>query len=278
MRVDDVSYNINAAFFAAMSMLDKKVEYRVLPHVYMNIDGKPIHFVGERNHAITEVIVEGDQQKGKYIVWYVYGEEVIGFMTVGYQNLHLYLQEAMKLLIMPPAKYLRSRMIDHKNIVASVFKCRPEIKANRNGILRTASVIRAEFTREREELEGFRTKIRKNVSDEKENQRMKFNKIKAKYDREGVDVVEDEQQIGQDMDKTKQKLIHQKNIQIDNEEREKAVRDGTNLVRTRSGKGYKPGGSAAYLQDDLDIGNYDRKNLNMGSGANPKFDSTNPFN
>ena len=84
MRVDDVSYNINAAFFAAMSMLDKKVEYRVLPHVYMNIDGKPIHFVGERNHAITEVIVEGDQQKGKYIVWYVYGEEVIGFMTVGY--------------------------------------------------------------------------------------------------------------------------------------------------------------------------------------------------
>ena len=98
----------------------------------------------------------------------------------------------MKLLIMPPAKYLRSRMIDHKNIVASVFKCRPEIKANRNGILRTASVIRAEFTREREELEGFRTKIRKNVSDEKENQRMKFNKIKAKYDREGVDVVEDE--------------------------------------------------------------------------------------
>jgi hypothetical protein len=59
----------------------------------------------------------------------------------------------MKLLIMPPAKYFRQRLSDHKSIVASVFKCRPEITANRTGILRTPSVIRAEFTKEREEME-----------------------------------------------------------------------------------------------------------------------------
>ena len=47
--------------------------------------------------------MEGDPNEGKFIIWYIYGEEVVGFVTVGYQNLHLYLWEAMKLLIMPTA-------------------------------------------------------------------------------------------------------------------------------------------------------------------------------
>lgn len=52
-------------------------------------------------------------------------------------------------------------------------------------------------------------------------------------------------------------------------------RDGTTLVKTRSGKGYKPGGS--YLRDDNDLMNYEGRNVNMGSKANPTYKSDNPF-
>jgi len=96
-----MAYNIEAAFYAAMNMLDKRVEFRYIPHTYFKVNDKPVHFVGERGHKYTETIIDGDTKSGRFIIWYVLGEEVVGFCTVGYQNLHLYLWEAMKLLILP---------------------------------------------------------------------------------------------------------------------------------------------------------------------------------
>jgi len=98
----------------------------------------------------------------------------------------------MKLLIMPPAQHLRSELVDHKSIVARVLKCRPEIHCKRSEVIKTPSIIRAEFTREREQLDVFRSSLKQNISEEKDRQRDRFNKIKAKYDREGIEVVEDE--------------------------------------------------------------------------------------
>ena len=43
-----MAYNIEAAFYAAMNMLDKRVEFRYIPHTYMTINEKAIHFIGER--------------------------------------------------------------------------------------------------------------------------------------------------------------------------------------------------------------------------------------
>merc|ERR1712127_368183 len=164
-------------------MLDKRVEFRYIPHSYFTINEKPIHFIGERGQRYSETIIDGDPESGRFIVWYVLGEEVVGFCTVGYQNLHLYLWEAMKLLIMPPATQLRNGQINHKAIVAKVLSCRPEIKAKRSEITKLPSIIRAEFTRERETLEGFKGALKKNISEEK---------LKEKYDKEGVEFVEDE--------------------------------------------------------------------------------------
>jgi len=131
MRMDNASYNIEAAFYAAMNMLDKRVEFRYIPHHYMNINEIPVHFCGEPNQHYRETIIEGDVHSNKFIVWYVWGEEIVGFVTVGYTNLHLYLLEAMKLLVMPTAVELRKEMTSHKSIVARVLKCRPEIIAKR---------------------------------------------------------------------------------------------------------------------------------------------------
>jgi len=49
MREDDMAYNIEAAFYAAMNMLDKRVEFRYIPHTYLTINEKSIHFIGERH-------------------------------------------------------------------------------------------------------------------------------------------------------------------------------------------------------------------------------------
>jgi len=65
-------------------MMDKKVEFRYIPHTYLNIDGRPVHFVGERNHRFSEIVVDGDVHSGKFVIWYIFGEEVIGFATFGY--------------------------------------------------------------------------------------------------------------------------------------------------------------------------------------------------
>jgi hypothetical protein len=51
--------------------------------------------------------VDGDMKSGKFVVYYIFGEEIVGFLTFGYKNLHLYLWEAMKLLVMPQATPLR---------------------------------------------------------------------------------------------------------------------------------------------------------------------------
>jgi hypothetical protein len=79
-------------------------------------------------------------------------------------------------------------------------------------------------------------------------------------------VIEDESQIGKntpEMDqKQQQELMRsmQKKKEAELEELER--RDGSNLVRTRSGKGYKPGGQ--YLRSDTDSQQYDGRNVNMG--------------
>jgi len=188
---------MNAAFYAAMNMLDKRVEFRYIPHAFFTINEKPIHFVGERGQRYSETIIDGDPNSGRFIIWYILGEEVVGFCTVGYQNLHLYLWEAMKLLIMPPAIQLRQKQIDHRAIVAKVLKCRPEITAKRNDAIKIPSIIRAEFTRELEKLDDFKQALKKNIDEENTKQRKKQAKLKEKYDKEGVEVVEDESEIGQ---------------------------------------------------------------------------------
>ena len=103
VRTQDVKYNIEAAFFAAMSMMDKRIEFRYIPFTSMKIGDSPVYFIGERNQAFHEVIIEGDVEKKKFIAYFVYGKEICGVLTVGYQNLHLYIWEAMKMLIMPGA-------------------------------------------------------------------------------------------------------------------------------------------------------------------------------
>lgn len=159
-RTNDIKYNIEAGWFAAMSMMDKRVEFRFFPLASMNINGKPVYYVGERGSPFTEIIINGSLKDKKFVVYYIYGNEITGFMTCGYQNLHLYLWEAMKLLIMPSAVQLRNGTMDYKQIVQKVLQMRPVIHCKRHEIVKTPSIMLAEFDHELARSEDLTQKIK----------------------------------------------------------------------------------------------------------------------
>jgi len=80
----------------------------------------------------------------------------------------LYLLEAMKNLVMPPATVFRSHDNNFEFIVSAVLGIRHDIEAKRKMVLRVASVMRAEFTRESEELEKLRGRMNEQVKGENE--------------------------------------------------------------------------------------------------------------
>ena len=98
----------------------------------------------------------------------------------------------MKQLMMPTASMLQAADGDFDNIVNMVLKIRPDIEAGRQYTIQTPSVIRAEFTREIEALNELRGKFRDNIRGEEAKVQQKLQKIKQKFDREGVDFVQNE--------------------------------------------------------------------------------------
>ena len=114
-----------------MSMLDKKIEFNYIPMQRLQIGDKNIYFIGERGSPFNEVLYHGDLDGDKWVAYYVYKDEIVGFVTCGYVNLHLYLWEAMKNLIMPTAAMLRAHENNFEDIVTHVLKMKGEIKAKR---------------------------------------------------------------------------------------------------------------------------------------------------
>ena len=131
IRTEDIKYNIESGFYAAMNMLDKQVEFRYLPMTPLTIGDKKLYFIGEREQPITDVIIRGKLTDDKWVAFFVFGDEICGFLTCGYQNLHIYLLEAMKQLIMPTAAMLQANNGNFDDIVNSVLRMRPHIEAGR---------------------------------------------------------------------------------------------------------------------------------------------------
>jgi len=77
----------------------------------------------------------------------------------------------------------------------------PHITCDREEYISTLSITKAEFTREIEELDNFRNKVNSNIRTEKQKQKDKIEKLKAKYDAEqGVEFKESEKDLGREID------------------------------------------------------------------------------
>lgn len=84
VRTEDIKYNIECGFHAAMFMLDKQVEFRYLPMTSLTIGEKNLYFVGEREQPITGVIFKGRPGSDKWVAFFTFGDEICGFLTCGY--------------------------------------------------------------------------------------------------------------------------------------------------------------------------------------------------
>lgn len=73
---------------------------------------------------------------------------------------------------------------------------REYVEAARRTTIQNPSVLRAEFQREIDEISELRKRVRDNIEDENMKQRQKIAKLKAQYDREGVEFVEEGTDLG----------------------------------------------------------------------------------
>jgi hypothetical protein len=72
-------------------------------------------------------------------------------------------------------------------------------------------------------LEDFRTALKHNIQIEKEKQRQKMELMKRKYDKEGVEIIDDVSEIGKDDPETqfkKQRKLMQMQMKMDSNEAE----------------------------------------------------------
>lgn len=69
---------------------------------------------------------------------------------------------------------------------------RPVIKCKRHDIIKIPSVMLAEYEHELDKSQELSAKVRMNIERENQIQKEKFMKLKQKYDREGVEYVDDE--------------------------------------------------------------------------------------
>lgn len=97
---------------------------------------------------------------------------------------------------MPTATMLQSSGGDYSQIVQSVLAFAPETTATRVEALKTPAIMLAEFTREIEQMDKLRGRMQANVKQENAKQKQKMKRVKEKYDREGVNFIEDESQMG----------------------------------------------------------------------------------
>jgi hypothetical protein len=76
-----------------------------------------------------------------------------------------------------------------------VLSMRPYIQCKRHDIVKLPSIMLAEFDNELAKSEDLRMKMKKNIERENQIQKEKFQRMKQKYDREGVEFIQDEMDL-----------------------------------------------------------------------------------
>lgn len=106
IRTPNTGFNVQSGFYAALMMLNKTTDFQYLSLERLQIGDKNMYFYGERNNMFDKVHIEGDLNSDKFICYYSRNGIVCGILTFGYTNLHLYMKQAMKHLLMPYCKIL----------------------------------------------------------------------------------------------------------------------------------------------------------------------------
>lgn len=138
----------------------------------MTIGETEIYYIGERNvgYDDTHETKEGD----KKVIYLLKNGEVAGMITIGFTNLHIYLREAMRLLLIPNGQDLRMRDISHKDIVMMVLKHSGKIIAERHDVINQKSILYSVKSSDVDETASLRSKMGQNLKEEKDRVKQKF--------------------------------------------------------------------------------------------------------
>ncbi|CAI2387138.1 unnamed protein product [Moneuplotes crassus] len=112
-RQQDAFCEVDSGFYAGLSMTNRRYGFKDVPMSIFNIAGNNLAYIGERDPIYTDVIVEGDLKKLKFII-YLYNlekqknskrksfeDQCVGILVCNMPKIHLFLREAMRLEIMP---------------------------------------------------------------------------------------------------------------------------------------------------------------------------------
>jgi hypothetical protein len=168
-RTNDVKFNIESGFYAALNMLHKEIPMQYIPLTRLTIGDKELYYYGERNGIYDQIIYEGDVVKDdKFIVYYARNGIVCGFATFGYQNLHLYLMEAMKQMVMPISTEIELTKDAYKRIVNLVVSMSDDIECNRHKMIAHRAEVMATKDHDVTQFRKLKEKIKENVKKKKE--------------------------------------------------------------------------------------------------------------
>ena len=68
-------------------------------------------------------------------------------------------------------------------------------------------VVNAEFDEEIERVQDFQEKLKENIADQRHEYKKKFMTAKAKYDRPGLEIVENEEEMAMTHDELEKKFM-----------------------------------------------------------------------
>ena len=87
----------------SLSGISIQVNFSYMPMTWIEMPESDIYYVGEWDVIYDEIIVDGNVDEGKFVVYLCKFDEIMGFMTFGFDRLHIYLLYAMKMLMIPSA-------------------------------------------------------------------------------------------------------------------------------------------------------------------------------
>ena len=73
-RQQDPFWEVDSGFYAGLSMVNKRLGFHDVPMSVFNIAGNNLAYIGERDPIYTDIIIEGDLSKLKFII-YLYNLE-----------------------------------------------------------------------------------------------------------------------------------------------------------------------------------------------------------
>jgi nitrite reductase/ring-hydroxylating ferredoxin subunit len=125
IRTDNVKSNFHLGYIAALNMMEVHYPFDDVIVNQSKLLDKNLYFVGNDNMASVyeKVIAHVDPVNERYVIYYFCKNKMTSVLIYGYNRLHIFMREAMKLNMLPDYKYVNGNKDKvHLQITEEVIK------------------------------------------------------------------------------------------------------------------------------------------------------------